>query len=303
MVYRMVLLQSIVASSVTLRLIVILRLLEDIPVVTTPEIFERYLSILGVVREEPSLEHLRRLVRAQLIGVPFENISKLYLKRTQSASYIPSLEEHLEGIENFNFGGTCYANNPYFTELLSHCGYDVDLCGADMTRPDVHVVSLVRLEGREYLVDVGYGAPFYGPMPRDLTSEHTVDFGNNLFVLHPRDAKGQSRMDHHRDGKLIHGYTAKPEPRGIEYFEDVIRDSYSDAATFMNVVVIERFFSDRAVRIHNFTLTELTAIGASATHLVNRDELVEAIEHHCGFPADITREAIADIALEADIYS
>ncbi len=110
------------------------------------EIFERYLSILGIEPEEPSHDHLRRLVRAQLIRVPFENISKLYLKKTRDASFIPSLEEHLDGIERFNFGGTCYANNPYFAELLCHCGYDVDICGADMTKPDVHVVSKVRLE-------------------------------------------------------------------------------------------------------------------------------------------------------------
>jgi len=284
-------------------LIDILCALEEIPVVKTSEIFERYLSILGIEQEEPSLDHLRRLVRAQLIRVPFENISKLYLKKTQNASYIPSLEEHLEGIERFHFGGTCYANNPYFAELLRHCGFDVDLCGADMTRPDVHMVSFVRIEGREYLVDVGYGAPFYGPMPRDLEREHEIAFGENRFVLHPQDGQGQSRMDHLRNGKLIHGYLAKPEPRKIEHFDEVIRHSYTDAATFMNVAVVERFFTDRSVRFHNFTFTESTPDGTTTTRLADKKELVEAIEHHCGFPADMVREAIADITLEADIYS
>jgi arylamine N-acetyltransferase len=267
-----------------------------------PEIFERYLSILGVGREEPSLDHLRRLVGAQLIRVPFENISKLYLKKTQNASYIPGIEEHLDGIERFNFGGTCYANNPYFANLLCHCGYDVDLCGADMTRPDVHMVSIVRLEGREYLVDVGYGAPFYGPMPRDLEKEHEVVFGTNQFVLHPRDNRGRSRMDHLRDGKIIHGYLAKPEPRGIEHFDEVVRNSYSDTATFMNVVVIERFFPDRSLRFHNFDLTESTPDCSTTSRLSDKKELVEAIEHHCAFPGEMVREAIADISLEADIY-
>ncbi len=195
---------------------------------TSPEPFERYLSILGVEREAPSIDHLRRLVRAQLVRVPFENISKVYLKKTRGASSIPSLEEHLDGIEGFGFGGTCYANNPHFANLLRHCGYDVDLCGADMTRSDVHVASIVRLEGR---------------------------------------------------------------------------DSYSDAATFMNVVVVERFFPDRSVRIHNFTVTESTPGRATTTQLGGRNDLVDAIVHQCGFPADIVREAIADIALEADIYS
>ena len=265
--------------------------------------FERYLSILGIEAAPPSLDHLKRLVHAQLTRVPFENISKLYLKRTEGASYIPSLEQHLDGIEYFSFGGTCYANNPYFSQLLRHLGYEVDLCGADMSKPDVHVVSIVHLRGREYLVDVGYGAPFFEPRARDLDREHEIVFGRNRYVLHPQDGRGRSRMDHFHNGQLIHGYVVKPAPCQIEIFNNVIRDSYTDAATFMNVVVIERFFPDRSLRIHNFTLTESTPEGALTTRLADHEELVDAVEHHIGIPADIVREAVEDIALEADIYS
>jgi arylamine N-acetyltransferase len=265
--------------------------------------FERYLSILGIEAAPPSLDHLSALVRAQLTRVPFENISKLYLRKTQGASYIPSLEQHLDGIERFSFGGTCYANNPYFYELLRHLGYDIKLCGADMSKPDVHVVSIVRLAGRECLVDVGYGAPFYEPMERGLDRDHEIIFGRNRYVLHPQDGRGRSRMDHFRDGRLIHGYVAKPEPREINHFDEVIRHSYSDAATFMNVVVIERFFPDRSLRFHNFTLTESTSDGAITTRLADRQELIDAVEHHVGISADIVREAVEGIALEADIYT
>jgi arylamine N-acetyltransferase len=277
--------------------------LEDIPVVTDTDTFERYLSILGIEAEPPSLDHLNRLVRAQIVRVPFENISKFWLNKTQGAAYIPTLEEHLDGIERYNFGGTCYANNPYFAHLLRHVGYNVDICGADMTRPDVHVVSIIRLDGREYLVDVGYGAPFFEPMARDLDHEQEIVFGANRYVLHPQDGHGHSRMDHFRNGELIHGYVAKPAPREIERFDEVIRHSYSQEATFMNVVVVERFLRGRSIRIHNFSLTESTPEGATTTLLADREELVECIVHHCGFPADIVREAIAGIALEADIYS
>jgi N-hydroxyarylamine O-acetyltransferase len=265
--------------------------------------FERYLAILGVEPESPSLDHLSRLVRAQITRVPFENISKLWLKKTQNAAYIPSLEEHLEGIERFNFGGTCYANNPYFAHLLRHLGYDVEICGADMTRPDVHVVSVVRLAGHEYLVDVGYGAPFFEPMARDLGHAHEIVFGRNRYLLHPQDDHRRSRMDHFRDGDLIHGYVVNPEPRTIDHFDEVIHHSYSQDATFMNVVVIERFFSNRSVRFHNLTLTESTAGGSTTTQLSDKEELTGAIEHHCGFPAEMVALAIEDIALEADIYS
>jgi arylamine N-acetyltransferase len=67
--------------------IVILGGLGEIPVVTRFDILEMCLSTLEVEPAPPSLGHLRRLVRAQLIRVPFENITKLHLKKTLGASY------------------------------------------------------------------------------------------------------------------------------------------------------------------------------------------------------------------------
>ena len=272
-------------------------------VTTKSAIFERYLAILGVETGPTGIEHLSQLVRAQLTRVPFENLSKLWLKKTRGAISIPSLEEHLEGIERLNFGGTCYANNPFFARLLRYCGYDVTICGANMSRPDVHVVSVVRLNGREYLVDVGYGAPFFTPMRRDLDRDQEIVWGRNRFVLHGQDPTGRSRLDQFRDGELIHGYLVNPEPREIGHFTPVIRESYSDEATFMNVVVVERFFVGRSVRFHNLTLTLSTRDTSQTTRLADREELVEAIEHHCEIEADVAREAISDIPLTADIYS
>jgi len=269
---------------------------------TAAQTFDRYLSILEVDAEPPGIEHLTRLVRAQVNRVPFENISKLWLRKTRGATTVPSLEEHLDGIEHRSFGGTCYANNPFFAQLLRYLGYDVTICGADMSKPDVHLVSIVRLDGREYLIDVGYAAPFYTPMPRDLDHDLEIAFGTSLFVLRSQDRSGRSRLDMFRDKELIHGYLAKPESRKIEDFEGVIRDSYSNRATFMNVLVVERFFDGRSVRIHNLTLSESTPETTKTTQLADRRELVEAVERHCEIDADIVREAIADIPLQGDIY-
>ncbi|MFV2074319.1 MAG: arylamine N-acetyltransferase, partial [Thermoanaerobaculales bacterium] len=240
---------------------------------------------------------------AQLMRVPFENISKLYLKKTRGATFVPPLEEHLDGIENHHFGGTCYANNPYFFELLRHLGYEVTMCGADMSDPDVHIVSMVELDGRQYLVDVGYAAPFFEPLPRDLVGLHEIHFGACRYVLEPRDGQGRSRLRMFRNGELIHCYLAKPEPREIGHFAAVIRDSYRDTATFMNAVVMERFFPGRSVRIHNLILTESTPDGATVTRLADREELIRTVEHHCRIPADIVRDAIDGISLEGDIYT
>ena len=62
--------------------------------------FERYLNVLGVADARPDLDGLRRIVRAQLIRVPFENVSKLFLARSRGFRGVPDLDLYLDGIEN-----------------------------------------------------------------------------------------------------------------------------------------------------------------------------------------------------------
>jgi arylamine N-acetyltransferase len=136
-----------------------------------PLLMTEYLRLLGVSAREPNLSALKNLVRAQMMRVPFENISKLKWKHESGGAGIPDLKRYLRGIRDYNFGGTCYTNASHFHSLLAHLGYDVKLCGADMSQPDVHLVNVVRIDNREYLVDVGYAAPFLEPLPFDRDSD------------------------------------------------------------------------------------------------------------------------------------
>ncbi len=67
-------------------------------------LYDRYLHLLGVERETPSLDALTRLVRAHLYHVPFENVSKLYNRKRLGFIGLPSLEQYLDGIEHHHFG-------------------------------------------------------------------------------------------------------------------------------------------------------------------------------------------------------
>jgi arylamine N-acetyltransferase len=118
-------------------------------------VFERYCRLLGVAPAAPTPGLLRRLVRSQLMRFPFENVSKLYGVRRLGLREMPNLERYLDEMERFGFGGTCYPNNIHFWSLLRELGFEAILCGADMHGgADVHVVIFVRIEQRDYLVDV-----------------------------------------------------------------------------------------------------------------------------------------------------
>ena len=263
---------------------------------------ERYLALLGVPARPPGLGALRELVSAHVVRVPFENLSKLRF-RSDPGMRLPPLGRYLDGIERMHLGGTCYANNHHLAGLLAALGYDVRLCGADMSRPDVHLVSIVTLSGREYLVDAGYGAPFMDPMPLDTPHPHEVALGSERWVLEPRGAEGRPRLTLHREGRPRHGYVVNPAPRRIEEFGGEIEASFAPEATFMNALVIARFTPGGSRVLRNLALVDSDGV-SSALRTVARsaDGLPDVIEEQFGIPAEFARAALAGVPLTRDAW-
>lgn len=252
--------------------------------------FERYLDILGVKKNKPSYEYLCELVKAHLLRIPFENLSKLIYKKA-GMDHLPGLEIFLDGVEKHNLGGTCYTNNYHLFGLIEHLGFDVKLCGADMKYPDVHLISMVKIKKKEFIVDGGYAAPFFDPLPRFLKQDHTITFGAEKFIVKPKDKDGYTRLDQYYNEEHKHWYVAKPEPRTIDDFSDVIKDSYSDAALFMNIIRITRFTENGSFVLRNRNLVK-TEGEKTTTSDIPRDELPLTIENKFLIPSSITEEAI-----------
>lgn len=267
------------------------------------EVVDRYFAILGVARREPSLAALRDLVAAHLTRIPFENISKLYYRKRLGLVNLPPIQLYLDGIEQYHFGGTCYSNNYHFHLLLRSLGYEAKLCASDMKTPQVHALNMIKIEEREYMADTGYAAPLLEPIPRDLAVDYETRLGRDRYVLKPQDANGCSRLELYRDGVLRHGYLAKPEPRKIEDFSKVIAASFSADATFLNSVLLVRFYPGRSVLIHNLTLVESEGNRSTTHELANRDELIAAIEQHFGIAREIVREAVDQLGNLQDAWS
>jgi len=266
---------------------------------TDERLLARYRQLLGVASEPTSLQHLTALTGAQLRRVPFENLGKLLRRRRGLPPALPTLQEHLDGIEHHRLGGTCYANNHYLNELLRFLGYDARLCGADMSQPDVHLVNIVALEGREYLVDGGYGAPFLEPIPLDAAENQVVTLGRDRYVLEPRQAEGRSRLVHYREGRVRHGYEINPRPRCIEEFMSVVTDSFRDDAVFMNIVRFVHFTLTGSLSLRNLGLVVSDGDRWREEHLADREELCTTVAPRLGIAPELMREATTGLDLEA----
>src|SRR5579862_820109 len=99
---------------------------------------DRYLRILEVPREKPSLEALRLLMRRHLLRLPFENVGILkWLQIDGSESGLDrwDRDRYLADIERWDHGGTCMLVAPHFFELLVSLGYDASLWLADIQSP------------------------------------------------------------------------------------------------------------------------------------------------------------------------
>ena len=263
-------------------------------------LFEKYLSLLGLEESPPNLDFLRSIIKSHLIKVPFENVSKLLLKK-RGINCIPVLREYLNGVEKFNFGGTCYANNFYLNLLLNFLGYDVKLCGADMKSPDVHLISIVTIDNREFIVDCGYAAPFFNPLPRYLSYDYTLTFGDENYIIKPKDSKGHTKVEQYLNGKLQHWYTVKPQARNIEEFQKVIEESYADNSTFMNALLIRRFTENGSHVLKNLYYSE-TIDDKTSTIKIHRKDLPIIIEQKFGMPAIVVEEGISRLKEMKDIY-
>ena len=262
----------------------------------------RYLMLLGVPESEPSLEALKAIVRAHLVKVPFENVSKLYRWKTSGARELPDCTRFLDGIERNHFGGTCYTNNYHLNQLLTSLGYDAVLCGAEMSKPDVHIVSISRIAGKEYIVDAGYAAPFLEPLPRDLPSDHVISLGTDRYVLSPKDATGHSQLTLYRDGVVQHGYRVNPVPRRIEEFSNVIADSFRPDATFMNAVLLVKFGAGCSTVLHNMTHIECNGTTVRRTSFRTVEDLMAAIQKYFSISPSISQIALDGVSLHQDAW-
>lgn len=126
-----------------------------------------YLRRIGCAGETGvDLATLRRLQRRHLQAIPYN-----------SAAYALVDGVHVVGLdEDAAFdrsiaagqGGACYHLNRLFHRLLKELGYDVTLLagstaeGRDTFGTEVeHMFNRVRLDGADWLVDVGYPGPTY----------------------------------------------------------------------------------------------------------------------------------------------
>jgi N-hydroxyarylamine O-acetyltransferase len=153
-----------------------------------------YLAHIGVHDfTVPDLANLRRLQHAHLFAIPFGDLDVHY-----GRPIVLDFEKVLHKIVVEKREGFCYELNGALYQLLKHLGYEVRMISAGVYHKETddygpefnHLALIALIDGREYLVDVGFGD--LSRCPLEIGSEQVQEDGVNSFMI-----------DTHEDGLRI----------------------------------------------------------------------------------------------------
>lgn len=122
---------------------------------------KRVYSVAELSRDE-KLAYLGLLQKHQLVKVPWENLTQHYSWHRTVRVHPGHLFEKI--VHNAGRGGYCMEVNFFFHHVLVSLGFDVYMAGARIYSPPkrkyggwTHVVNVVTMAGKKYLLDGGMG--------------------------------------------------------------------------------------------------------------------------------------------------
>ena len=249
--------------------------------------FDVYLSQLSLTPPEtPDVDFLNKLVERHVATYSFNNTGVL-LRETLSLE----LSAILHKLVTRKAGGFCFEHNKLVMHCLDSLGYDTRLVMGRVFNnhirdvPRTHRVTLVTLDGEDYLIDCGFGASV-PQAPLKLSEQGIQQTGNRQ-------------------------YTIKPLPNG-EYDVVLIKEGcpfvlyridsavYSDAdctaghlysiahpqAVFVNNLVVSINKPDQTHALINHTLTSTFQGRQEETRVTSAEQLTHILQRVFTLPVD-----------------
>ncbi len=227
----------------------------------------------------PDLETLRALQYAHVTTVLFENLDIQMGQRIKLD--LPSLEDKIVSRRR---GGYCFEQNTLFQHVLKQVGFDVEpfegqvrIARAD--GPRTHMLLHVRLDGRSYVSDVGFGnsAPLE---PLLLSARVQTQFGQRYRIARA----GRSRvLQLWRKGAWMDLYAFDPYPRlPIDFEVGSHYTSTHENSGFVQALVVQLLASEERHVLRNLHYQVWRGEGVAEERALARDELVPFLRDRFG---------------------
>jgi N-hydroxyarylamine O-acetyltransferase len=153
----------------------------------------RRINSAGIVRSD--LDTLRELQYKHAFAIPFET-----LDIHNQIPIILQINLLYQKVIQDNRGGYCYELNVLFHHLLNLCGFEVSLVAGRLHhgnnrygREFEHLALIVKVNGRHWLVDVGYGD--FSLVPLAIAPGEIQGDGRNFYqIIDPVVVDGRSYL-------------------------------------------------------------------------------------------------------------
>ena len=242
-----------------------------------------YLARIGIAdaQPEPTVEWLDKLVHAQLLHIPFDDMD------VWGRGDCPSLaiEDLYDKIIVRHRGGYCYELNSLFCAFLKSLGFDAYMVsiflvgGRDFIPPPAHCAVICRIGGEKYFCDVGYG----GPVP-----DGAVKFGGEVAhgycIAEAGDFLALDLVEGSKPGRvmLFHDVPALP----VELIPLNFHVSQRPGSVFQSTLNLNLRLPDGSVSVTGRKFHHYTAAERTEREVQDLDDLRELLPKYFGIPAD-----------------
>jgi N-hydroxyarylamine O-acetyltransferase len=243
-----------------------------------PEAYLRRIHYDGP--REPTAEVLRKLHRAHMLSVPFENLD-IPAKRP----IVLDTDRLLHKLVDLHRGGFCYELNGAFAWLLSSIGFEVTMLSTRVARRDGsfspefdHMTLEVRDKtGDCWLADVGFGDCFLEPLSltRPAVSEQ---LGWTYQLLRDGSVYSLHRKSTESDWTPQYQFTRTPhqleEFAPMCHFHQISPESFFTQRRVCSMATADGRITLEGLRLittHNGTKTETEVVGEEEFRRLLRD--------------------------------
>ena len=261
------------------------------------------------------LEFLNKLLCAFYAAMPFQNVT--HISKPLSERHVPSIAEIKQSLLSGG-GGLCFTSNLSLFMMLQSMGFEVylNLSNVDPEKNDKddHVILLIKnleAEGDMYIVDGGFGHPFFHAISLDFGEESPayhesylcykfVKTGEKIRLMIDRSIlllSHDTSSGVPKSGEFVPSYDFRINPtKDIENLIMHMDTVYLDPeqTPFHKSIRALRFRNKKLVLISNCKLVLEADDGKINIDILTDDEAIVAAfkEHFPEFDESCVREAL-----------
>lgn len=237
---------------------------------------------------------LAALHRAQVCTIPFENFDIL-LGRGISLEHANIFEKLVHRAR----GGYCFELNGLFLMALQSFGFEVRPILARVHRSGTpmgrgHQISLVRLQGREWIADVGFGSPHL-PFPLFFEINHVATHNGESFRLIEAEPYGIMLQTLQKDcWQDLYSFDLQHVCPGDILYGNHYTSTHPDSFfTFSRVAALAT--PSGRITLFNRTLRQFSAGTEQVQELMEGQMYLKALKKYFGIDLDVPYEALPPI--------